>query len=311
LIKNVFVCHLCGFRCRLIRHRQLSDGFLWRCAICRSTASVRTGSIFATSTLPIQKQVMLLYEWSYDTPLTHCEREYNVSHKAGCAFYCKCRRLCTEHFNRHPIVLGGTHRRNGRLQRKVVEVDESYFSRSKYRRGRAVPGIWVFGVVERQSGRCCLTIVRRRTRRVLHGLIQQQVAAHTCIVSDLWRGYTGLDRLPQGYRHRTINHSQHFVNPNNRSIHTNNIENVWSKIKRKHKYISGKRHTSVRNVQFHYRLRMSVGHIPPDNNPTGHKPQDRINSTLRQIPHHCRLNHKTQFETNTRNNSAIFCSRPT
>ncbi|KAG8233071.1 hypothetical protein J437_LFUL013071 [Ladona fulva] len=46
----------------------------------------------------------------------------------------------------------------------------------------------------------------------------------------MWRGYSGLTEL--GYSHDTVNHSLHFGKPGDRGTHTQNIENVWSTIKR-------------------------------------------------------------------------------
>ena len=45
---------------------------------------------------------------------------------------------------------------------KTVEVDEAKFCRRKYNRGRFIEGQWVFGGVERGSGKCFLIPVERR-----------------------------------------------------------------------------------------------------------------------------------------------------
>ena len=55
-----------------------------------------------------------------------------------------------ELWNTNPVQLGGFDV-NG--QPIVVEIDESYFFHRKYHRGRFHNGLWVFGAVERESGR--------------------------------------------------------------------------------------------------------------------------------------------------------------
>ena len=50
------------------------------------------------------------------------------------------------------------------------------------------------------------------------------------INSDKWASYNTINRLPEGYQHHTVNHSQEFVTSD--GIHTNSIEATWWSIKR-------------------------------------------------------------------------------
>ena len=50
------------------------------------------------------------------------------------------------------------------------------------------------------------------------------------IKTDCWRCYN-LTGLPF-QRHDKVNHKRHFVDPNDRSTHTQNIECQWSVVKR-------------------------------------------------------------------------------
>lgn len=47
--------------------------------------------------------------------------------------------------------------------------------------------------------------------------------------SDQWRGYCKLEGA--GFVHSTVNHSQNFVNPADRVVHTQSIESLWSRFK--------------------------------------------------------------------------------
>lgn len=44
------------------------------------------------------------------------------------------------------------------------------------------------------------------------------------------RSYSELNSL--GYHHKTINHSQYFVDPNNLNIHSNIIEGFWMHLRK-------------------------------------------------------------------------------
>ena len=48
------------------------------------------------------------------------------------------------------------------------------------------------------------------------------------IYSDEWRAYSTLSSLE--YTHRTVNHSQHFVDPNT-GAHTQTVERMWGACK--------------------------------------------------------------------------------
>ena len=48
-------------------------------------------------------------------------------------------------------------------------------------------------------------------------------------MTDCWRSYDTLEDY--GYVHKKVNHSVSFVNPEDREIHTQTIENLLGKIK--------------------------------------------------------------------------------
>ena len=77
-----------------------------------------------------------------------------------------CRDICEQYLIDHPAV-------NGRP--KIVEIDESKFFQAKYNRGRGIweHGHWVFGGIERGSGKCFLVEVPDRTAAILLPIIQQ------------------------------------------------------------------------------------------------------------------------------------------
>ena len=70
---------------------------------------------------------------------------------------------------------------------KIVEIDESKFGKRKYHRGHRVEGQWVFGGVERDSGRCFLIPVEKRDKETLLNIIKEWIAPGTTIISDCWK----------------------------------------------------------------------------------------------------------------------------
>ena len=142
----------------------------------------------------------------------------------------KLRDICSLKILHGNIKLGG--------RGKTIEIDESMFGhKRKYNRGRISRGTWVFGMVERGSGRALTFRVPNRTRETLvTGLIQQFVDPGTTIISDKFSAYFNLNHV--GYIHLMVNHSENFVDPYT-GAHTNTIEGLWSQVKRKLKAMNG------------------------------------------------------------------------
>lgn len=56
----------------------------------------------------------------------------------------------------------------------VVEIDEAYFGKVKYNRGRRRPGIWIIGGIERNNKRNCFIFpVRNRNAATLEAVIKR------------------------------------------------------------------------------------------------------------------------------------------
>jgi transposase-like protein len=108
---------------------------------------------------------------------------------------------------------------------KTVEIDESKFGRRKYHMGHPVKGQWVFGVVERESGKMFLVPVPDRTADTLKVVMDAWIEPGTTVISDCWGAYRDLDA--QGYTHRTVNHSSGFVDQRS-GAYTNHREHVAS-----------------------------------------------------------------------------------
>ena len=84
-------------------------------------------------------------------------------------------------------------------------------------------GQWVVGGIESDSRKSFLIPVNKRDEQTLLPIIQKWIKPGTTIISDCWKAYTNLEKY--GYTHKTLNHSEEFVNKDGDS--TNKIEGHW------------------------------------------------------------------------------------
>lgn len=183
-----------------------------------------------------------MFHWTRQQRVTETAKDVGVTPKIAIDWYNFCRDICEEHFLSNPITIGGPG--------KTVEIDESKFGKytyifmtdlytvlfscagkRKYNRGRQVDGHWVFGGIERGSSKAFMLVVPDRTKITLLPIIQQYIRPGTTIISDEWKAYHDIGTIPGGYTHKTVNHSQNFVDPVT-GAHTQSIEGHWSCTKR-------------------------------------------------------------------------------
>jgi len=145
-----------------------------------------------------------------------------------CNFMCE---ECEIWIKNNPDHIG---RLDANGQPTVVEIDESKYFHRKYHRGQWREGHWVFGEVERGTGKCFLVKVPDRKARTLEPLTVQHILPGSHIMSDGWASYANIANIQHGiYMHSVVIHEQHFVDPNDLDIHTQTVENLWMRAKRK------------------------------------------------------------------------------
>ena len=189
-----------------------------------------SGSFFQDSKIPLSHWLYIIFLWSID------ESNKKVSLLTGlslCTVITALQRLrdiCSLKILHGNVKLGG--------RGKTGEMHESMFGQKrKYNRGQINRGTWVFGMVERGTGRALAFQVPNRMKETLvAGLVQQFVDPGTTIICDKFSLYFNLNSL--GYIHIMVNHSENFVDPFT-GAHSNTIEGVWSQIKRKLKAMNG------------------------------------------------------------------------
>jgi transposase-like protein len=238
LLVNVFNCAHCGEASTLNVYQQHVDGYRWKCNPCNSTASIKTESWFARSHVSLQKLVQMMYFWSSEMPMHLVKREIGVSEHTCIDWFNFYRDICSQWVVNNFAPIGGL---DDNYMDTIVEIDESCFFRRKHNVGRVGPHKWVFGGVQRGTRKCFLVSVPNRTRQTLQPVIEQNIQHGTRVMTDGWGAYAELATFGGGgvYSHNIVVHQHNFVNPIDPAIHTQSVESMWKRAKKKLRNQSG------------------------------------------------------------------------
>ena len=201
------------------------NSYVWRCSLrkCRKRISIRHGSFFSRSHLDFSTILYLIHGWIHELPQKYMQMTLKISSPNTIVDWYKfCREVCIDILMKDNRKIGGPGH--------VVEIDESKFGKRKYHKGRRVEGCWVLGGIDRETKETFFQVVPDRSAETLLPILIDNIHPESIVISDCWKAYHTLSQHFKDYRN--INHSLHFVDPNDKKIHTNTIESTWRVLKR-------------------------------------------------------------------------------
>jgi len=205
-------------------------GRQWKCAQCREKFSMRTGTIFEDSRIPLRKwlaTIWIITSHKKGIASTQLAKDFDVTQK-------------TAWFMLHRLRHAARTRSFNRPLRGTVEVDESYFggkdkNRHKDRRGK-IKKVLAVGLLERRGELRVLPITSTIQMPVA---VERHVSPDAVLMTDETRVLASIEAI---YDRRTVNHSKGQYGDGD--THTNSIEGVWALIKRQiygiHHWVSAK-----------------------------------------------------------------------
>ena len=201
-----------------------SSGKRFRCAKCKQDFTIKTGTVFGESKLPLRKWFMAIYllsNTSKGISSVQLAKHVGVSQKTG---------WFMDHRIRKAMQQNG-----GQLFGKI-EADETFIgglSKNMHKKKRlaAIKGTGgtgkaaIFGLKSR-SGEVRAQVVKSVGSVHLHPEIKKHVAAGSVLYTDQWVAYRGL----REYKRTMVNHGmKEYVKGD---CHTNGIESFWALFKR-------------------------------------------------------------------------------
>jgi len=211
---NGIECPVCK---RITKHHKLSKRPVYECDHCGHQVSPLAGTIFHKSTTSLKVWFDAIYEMATTRSgfaAKALQRKHGVTYKTAWRMYNQIRKLLDE----KPSIFSGE-----------VEVDETYVGGIRRgKRGRGAEGkVAVIGIVQRQ-GKVMATAIPNVKRSTLLPYVAEHIAPDTVLYTDEFPSYDHITRF--GYKHKRIQHSAKVYVSG--KVHTNNIENFWSLIKR-------------------------------------------------------------------------------
>lgn len=219
--------------CGSTRVYHFKDGRNHKCGDCRARFSIKVGTIFEDSKVPLRKWFMAIWmitSHKKGIASTTLAKDIGVTQKTGWFMMHRLRHAArTKSFN---APLKGE-----------VEADETFVggkdkNRPAHKRGKNEK-VAVFGMLERGGELRAMKMDSLKAKDV-QGKIVEHVAPGANVMTDEYAGYRG---LAGRFHHHTVNHSlgqyvKHYF------IHVNGLEGAWSHFKRQvfgiHHWISAK-----------------------------------------------------------------------
>jgi len=228
--EGVITCPRCGEVSGVYRHKRRVR--YCECSKCNNSFSIFKGTIFEDTKLDIRKWFYAINIFLNDKKgVSAC----NLQRELGGSYRTAWRML-------HQIRAAMGCEDTFKVFSKEVEVDETYVggkpSIGKSRRGRGTLKTPVIGIIERETKQVRAKAVvssnfkeKLPIKLFLIPFIKKVTNEGAVIITDDFKGYSILDDDDEPYTHKTINHSSRVYSDGN-GVHTNNIENFWSILKR-------------------------------------------------------------------------------
>jgi len=202
--------------CKHTKIFRFKDGKRFRCDKCKKDFTIKTGTLFGESKIPLQKWFIAIYLLTTNKKgisSINLAQQVGVSQKT--AWFMDMR-------IREALKQGG-----GKLL-GIVEVDETYLGGKHWRKDGFRKKQVIFGMKER-GGKIHAYHVPHRGTEVLLPTMKKHISPKAMIMSDEAAVYRKLPRVGY-YNHGMVKHGKrHWVHGD---IHTNSIESFWALFKR-------------------------------------------------------------------------------
>lgn len=242
-------CPDCGgmdvYQMRQRKTGEREKHYRWRCRDCGILYSVRKGTVFEDSRIPLRHWCFAFWRFSISKKgcsALEISRALGISYKSA---HRMCR--CIREAAMHETIIKNHEKLDG-----IVEADETYIGgKISHRRGRTKNPwdnkIRVMAIVQR-GGRVKFFVMPKSgydSRALRMRILKEHVSQESQLMTDGEKCYSSIGKYFK--QHEIVNHSaKEYVRGN---FHTNSVEGVFSLVKGG---IKGIYHSVSKKYLFHY-----------------------------------------------------------
>lgn len=199
---------------------------LYKCASCKKRFTVRTGTVFESSHISIQKWIYAIFIFSSHKKgiSSHqLAKDLGITQKSAWFMLGRIRYALEDKEEKSKLVgmvscdesfVGGKNKNRHHDKKVPLSQGRSYKDKTP-----------VFGLMH--EGKIYTKVIPDTKASTIKPIINELVEQGSIVVSDEWKGYWGLSR---DYQHVVVNHMKKQYK--NGDFSTNNVENFWSHLKR-------------------------------------------------------------------------------
>ena len=226
-------------RCKSEKVSRIKARPQFDCDSCRYQFSATAGTVFHDSHLPLWKWFLAVYimcESKKGVSALQLKRMLGTGYRT--AWY-----LC----HRIREAMANANRLDGKLNHKIIEVDDTQIQGEAQRWRPKPERIYVLGMVERHQGRLRFEVVPNLSSETLEKATKRHIGSNIwLIITDELAAYVNALAPTFKHRFRRIKHKQEYVRGDG-VIHTNSIENAFSLLKRG--IVGSWHHVSAKHLQ--------------------------------------------------------------
>jgi transposase-like protein len=222
----------CCVRCGSVDVYQMKDAktgerskrYLWRCRDCKEQYTVRIGTVYEESRLPLKNWAYAFWRGATSkkgVSALEIKRHCQISYKSALFLMNRIRYAMSPNAGEPPLT-------------GVVECDETYVGGKPrkgtgiHKRGRGTKKTPVFAAVQR-GGNIRRRVIANVTGETLKAAIREEVHSDSIIITDEHTGYKGIGKHFTG-GHHSVNHgSGEYARG---GVHTNTAESSFALVKR-------------------------------------------------------------------------------
>lgn len=220
--KNGSFCPKCG---TVNKVYEFKDGKTLKCGECKEKFSIKTGTIFEGSNLPLKKWFIAIYlvgRHSKGISSVQLSKDIGCTQKTAWFVLQRIRDIKKSGFLKlnNDVELDETYiggKEKNKHKHKKIEGTQGRSTKTKFA---------VVGAIERK-GNIVAKVVKKVNTKTLQQIIFNHITIGSNIHTDEFKAYESVNSF---YNHKKVNHgSGEYVSGN---CHTNSIESFWALFKR-------------------------------------------------------------------------------